>query len=387
MIKIEKEFLNYFIITKLQNQEIFRGLLFIIKIHGEEMGNMTSKDRVLAALERKKVDRLPFYIMGFYEVESQQKIQKHLCVDNLEKVYDELGIDVRGVGGNWSKTPKRLDNEGNELGLWGGGGAPYTEMKYVRPLRHAETTKDIEAFQWPEPDWLGAPEIKSERLEYLNRHFVNLGCGPIWCQLADLMSMETLLLNMKLKPSLVEAAVEHIGNFLYESTRRQLEAYGEIIDCFHMWDDNATDASLFFSLEDWRRFYKPGMKRLFELAKSYGKSVWYHCCGAMSDLIPDLIEMGMDILEPCQVHLPGMKPERLKRDFGKHIVFYGAINTQETLPFGSEEDVRREVRERIRVLGSDGGYIVGPDHSVNKDVPPENVVALYDEAAIYWNQN
>jgi uroporphyrinogen decarboxylase len=123
------------------------------------------------------------------------------------------------------------------------------------------------------------------------------------------------------------------------------------------------------------------MARLFALAKSYGKVVWYHCCGAMSELLPDLIDMGMDILEPCQVHLPGMAPERLKRDFGKEVVFYGAINTQRTLPFGTEEDVRREVRERIRVLGSDGGYIVGPDHTVNRDVPPQNVVALYDEAA------
>jgi len=343
---------------------------------------MTSKDRVSAALERKKEDRLPFYIMGFYEVESQQNIQKHIGVDSLEKVYDELGIDVRGVGGNWSKAPKRLDDEGRELGLWGGGGAPYTKMKYVRPLRYAETIADIEAFQWPEADWLDTPQINSERLEYLSRHFVNLGCGPIWCQLANLMSMETLLLNMKLNPSIVEAAVERIGNFLYESTHRQLEAYGEIIDCFHMWDDYATDTSLFFSLEDWRQFYKPGMKRLFKLAKSHGKLVWYHCCGAMSKLIPDLIEMGMDILEPCQVHLPGMKPERLKRDFGKHIVFYGAINTQQTLPFGSKEDVQREVRERIHILGADGGYIIGPDHSVNKDVPAENVIALYDEAAI-----
>jgi len=76
-----------------------------------------------------------------------------------------------------------------------------------------------------------------------------------------------------------------------------------------------------------------------------------------------------------------MAPERLKRDFGKHIVFYGGINTQQTLPLGSEEDVRKEVRQRVRILGSDGGYIVGTDHSVNKDVPPENVVALYDEAA------
>jgi uroporphyrinogen decarboxylase len=342
---------------------------------------MTSKDRVLSALTRNKGDRLPFFIMGFYEKESQEKIQNYLGVDNLERVYEELGIDVRGVGGNWSKAPERLDAEGKNLGLWGGGGPPYTETAYVRPLRHAETIADIEAFQWPDPDWLDTPEIDPARREYLSNYFVRLGCGAVWCQLADLMSMETLLLNMVQNPAIVEAAAQYIGNFLYASVSRQLIAYGDIVDCFCMWDDYATDADLFFPIEDWRRFYKPAMARLFELARSHGKVVWYHCCGAMSKLLPDLIDMGMDILEPCQVHLPGMSPERLKRDFGKHVVFYGAINTQQTLPFGSEEDVRREVRERVRVLGSDGGYIVGTDHSVNKDVPPENVVALYDEAA------
>ena len=88
---------------------------------------MTSKDRVLSALTRNKGDRLPFHIMGFYEKESQEKIQNHLGVDDLGKVYEELGIDVRGAGGgNWSKAPERLDEEGNNLGLWGGGGFPYT---------------------------------------------------------------------------------------------------------------------------------------------------------------------------------------------------------------------------------------------------------------------
>ena len=342
---------------------------------------MGSKERVLSAVNRSKADRLPFYIMGFYEKESQKNIQNHLGAENLEKVYDMLGIDVRGVGSNWSKAPERLDQTGRKLGIWGGGGPPYTDEAYDRPLQKMQTVAEVEAYHWPDPDWLDTPLIDSARREYLSHHLVNLGCGPVWCQLADLMSMETLLINMKLNPALVEAAVARIGDFLYETTRRQLEAYGDLIDCFHQWDDYATDAALFFSIEDWRRFYKPAMARLFELAKSYGKLVWYHCCGAMSDLLPDLTDMGMDILEPCQVHLPGMAPERLKRDFGEHIVFYGAINTQQTLPFGSEEDVRREVRERICVLGADGGYIVGTDHSVNKDVPPQNVVALYDEAA------
>ena len=343
---------------------------------------MTSKDRVLSALAHNKGDRLPFFIMGFYEKESQEKIQNYLGVDNLGRVNEELGIDVRSVGGNRSKVPERLDAEGRNLGLWGTAGGPYTtDTDLFRPLRDAETIADIEAFQWPDPDWLENPETDPARREYLNSYFIRFDCGSIWCQLAALMSMETLLLNMVQNPAIVEAAAEHIGNFRYESARRQLIAYGDVADSFWMWDDCATDADLFFPIEYWRRFFKPATARLFDLAKSHGKAVWYHCCGAMSKLLPDLIDMGMDILEPCQVHLPGMSPERLKRDFGEHIVFYGAINTQQTLPFGSEEDVRSEVRERVRVLGSDGGYMVGTDHSVNKDVPPENVVALYDEAA------
>lgn len=346
-----------------------------------ELGSATSKERVLAAVRRAKADRPPFYIMGFYEGESQERIQSHLGVDTMEKVYDALGVDVRGVGGDWSKAPERFDPTGRKVSIWGGGGPPYTDEAYARPLQNAQTVADVDAYEWPDPDWLATPEIEPDRRAYLSRHLVNVGCGPVWCQLADLMSMETLLVNMKLNPAVVDAAVAHIADFHYEATRRQLEAYGDLIDCFHQWDDYATDATLFFSLVDWRRFYQPALARLFALAKSHGKLVWYHCCGAMSALLPDLIDMGLDILEPCQVHLPGMAPERLKRDFGQHVVFYGAINTQGTLPFGSEEDVRREVRERIRVLGSDGAYIVGPDHSVNKDVPPENVVALYDEAA------
>ena len=321
-------------------------------------------------------------MMGFHGEEAQLALQKHLGVDELEKVFDVLGLDTRGIGGDFRNAPRRTDADGNDLGIWGGGGGPYgIEGPCTRPLQHVETVAGVEAFTWPDPAWLETPEIPDERKAYLAQHFVNLSCTPVWCQLAGLMTMEAALVNMKLKPAVVEAAVAHIGEFLYETTRLQLDAYDELIDCFHMWDDYATDTNLFFSIDDWRRIYKPAMARLFELAKSRGKKVWCHCCGAMSELLPDLIDMGMDILEPCQVHLPGMAPERLKRDFGRHVVFYGAINTQQTLPFGTEADVRREVRERARVLGSDGGYIVGPDHSVNADVPPANVVALYDEAA------
>ncbi|MDP6503491.1 MAG: hypothetical protein QF886_07735, partial [Planctomycetota bacterium] len=104
---------------------------------------MTSKERVLAAVQRKQVDRLPFYIMGFYGEESQRTIKDFFGTEDMEKIYDELGIDVRGVGGSWWKVPDRLDENGNKRELWGGGGPPYTEEVYTRPLRHAETVADI----------------------------------------------------------------------------------------------------------------------------------------------------------------------------------------------------------------------------------------------------
>jgi len=168
---------------------------------------------------------------------------------------------------------------------------------------------------------------------------------------------------------------------LWETTTRRRKPYGEFTVCLRIGDDAAPRATLFFSVEDSKRYYKSGVARLIELAKTRGKMVWYHCCGAMSQFMSDLIDIGMSVLEPGQVRLPRVAPERLHRDFGAKIVFYGAIKTQNTLPFGSEENVRREVRETARVLGADGGYIVGPDHSVDKDMPPKDVVALYNEAA------
>ena len=108
--------------------------------------------------------------------------------------------------------------------------------------------------------------------------------------------------------------------------------------------------------------------------------MWFHCCGTFREILPDLIDIGMDVWETTQVHLSGNEPEVLKREYGRDITFYGAINTQSTLPFGSSEDVRREVRERIRVLGEGGGYILGGDHTILPDVPMENVLAMMDEA-------
>ena len=340
---------------------------------------MNSRERVRAALKREPADRIPFWIMGFYEGEATERIKQFLGVDNKDEVSDCLGIDVVKLGKKWS-VPERHDSAGRKVGEWGYAAVPYYE-KWIYPLEGAETTSEIDSYLWPDLQWLTFPEHSETRRKWLEERFILVQTGPIFCQLTKLMPMEQALIHMKLNPALVDVAVEKITGVIEGMVTRQLDAYGELVDAVRVWDDFATDADLFFSLEDCRRFFLPAWRRVFELIKSRGKYVWFHCCGAMSALIPDLMKIGMDILEPCQVHRPGMAPKRLKSEFGSDLAFYGAVNTQGTLPFGSPDDVRREVRERIRVLGKGGGYIIGPDHTVMKDVPPENIFALYDEAA------
>ena len=134
------------------------------------------------------------------------------------------------------------------------------------------------------------------------------------------------------------------------------------------------------SPEYWRKYLKPTYRKIFDTAKNYGVKIWFHCCGTFRPVLPDLIDIGMDVWETVQVHLPGNEPEVLKREYGQQITFFGAINSQQTLPFGTPDNVRAEVRERVQVLGKGGGYICGPDHTVLPDVPIENVLPMLDEA-------
>jgi uroporphyrinogen decarboxylase len=191
--------------------------------------------------------------------------------------------------------------------------------------------------------------------------------------------MEKAMEHIILDPKLIEAATAHIEDFYLDYYKRGFERIKGKVDFFSMGDDFATQRDLMISPEIWRKFFKPVYRKIFDLAKSYGLYIWFHSCGAIGEVLPDLIDIGMDVWESAQVHLPGNEPERLKREYGKDITFMGAVNTQSTLPYGTPEQVRREVRDRIRVLGKGGGYICGADHIIKEDVPIENALALFDE--------
>jgi uroporphyrinogen decarboxylase len=138
------------------------------------------------------------------------------------------------------------------------------------------------------------------------------------------------------------------------------------------------------SMDLYRKMIKPHHQRLFSYIQSRSSAkILYHTCGSVVHLIPDLIEMGVDALNPVQVSAKGMDTQRLKQEFGKDISFWGAIDTQRTLPFGTPEEVAGEVRKRIGDLASSGGYVLCAVHNIQADVPPENISAMYAAAREY----
>ena len=132
-----------------------------------------------------------------------------------------------------------------------------------------------------------------------------------------------------------------------------------------------------FSLEHIRRFLLPGMKRMTALAHQAGVLVFFHSDGAIRAVLPEMIELGIDVLNPIQWRCKGMEREALKRDFGDRLIFHGGVDNQYTLAFGSVAEVRAEVCENLRLLGEGGGYVLAPCHNIQAVSPPENIVALY----------
>ncbi|MGQ9513496.1 MAG: uroporphyrinogen decarboxylase family protein [Thermoproteota archaeon] len=137
------------------------------------------------------------------------------------------------------------------------------------------------------------------------------------------------------------------------------------------------------SLSLWKEFFKPRLAKLYGLGKRYGCKIMQHSCGSIRRIIPELIEIGLNILDPIQVRAVGMDPRELKSTYGNKIAFHGAVDTQRTLPYGRSEDVRQEVRMLIDTLGDGGGYILSGSQDLLPDIPVENILAMYDEAKIY----
>lgn len=360
----------------------------------------TSRQRLLKAIDHEQPEVVPVDILAIDDLEAWLK---RFDADDFFELREKLGIDNQVVAPVY--IGKNTDVDHNiwhaSLKTMGAKGAGYSSERGGYPLMNATSIADVENFSWPNPDDFdyeivgkvlrGVPSDK-HRMARLSVAIQAEGQScekacktggywlPILCQVFDLMGMEQTLLNLSLNPKVVEAVIKHLEIFYLEYILRILQVSKGQLDSFRFGDDFASQRGMILSPVQWRKFLKRTYAKIADLVKSYDLKIWFHSCGTFRPVMTDLIGIGMDVWETSQVHLQGNEPEELKREYGKYITFFGAINSQKTLPFGSPEDVRAEVRERIKVLGKGGGYICGPDHTIMPEVPIENVIAMLDEA-------
>jgi uroporphyrinogen decarboxylase len=369
------------------------------------MTEMTSRERVVAALNRQEPDRVPLDIGGGQStslvVEAYENYKNDIGLSaperHLQKIYrvarlDEevmvqLGSDVRPVilkpPKNWTPPPSEPGTTIDEFGVtWRQvhfEGGFYWEV-VESPLAEA-TISDIGSHPWPDPLDPGRFEGLAEEVQdlYHNTPYALLGdCGfknffePCW----SILGMERALIDLVADQEFYRALFDVLFEINAAATKRFLEITGPYLTAVRTSDDMATQDSLMLSPKTYRELIKPYHARYLALIKEWTDAkIFYHSCGNVVPLLDDLIEAGIEVLNPVQA-TTWDDPAAVKAKYGDRLSFWGGIDSQRVLPHGTPEEVREEVALRIRQFGRGGGYVAGSVHLIQADVPPRNVLAL-----------
>ena len=346
---------------------------------------MTAKERVRTAIEHRTPDRTPanFEAIGVI----QDALMKRYGFSDREQLYRKFEIDIRSVSPTYIGPPLRqyTDEEGRRVSqsYWGfytryyWTGKEFHGMQDEHPLDACETVEDLARYPWPQADWFDYESVKRQCDRHRGYAIIMGHEGPFQHATA-LRSMDKLMMDMALNPDFAHALFDRMVAFELEYYERIFEAADGQIDILRPHDDYGTQISTLFSVPMWEDYFAENTRKLASLAHRYGAFYQQHSCGAVRPIIPSLIRCGVDILEPVQ-KVRGLEPESLKAEFGDRLCFHGGVDTQGVLPFGSAEEVRRETRHLIDVLGAGGGYILMASQSFEPDVPIENIEALYSQ--------
>jgi uroporphyrinogen decarboxylase len=233
---------------------------------------------------------------------------------------------------------------------------------------------DIATYRFPQPDLAHNAETWERLVAEHPNEFRFGGVGFSMFERAwTLRGMENLLADMILNPRFVDDLLDKILEYNLAVIDHLLQ-YD--LDCVRFGDDWGQQTGLIMGPRLWRRFIKPRVRAMYARAKAAGKFVMQHSCGAVQELFPDLIDMGLDIFNTFQPEV--MDVDVCKREYGRDLTFYGGISTQRVLPFVKPEELKTIIRQMMATIGSGGGYIVAPTHAIPRDVPPENVVAFIE---------
>ncbi len=372
-------------------------------------GAMTHRERVLAALSHREPDRVPIDFGGSrcssLHVAGYERLKRHFGIEapNIisdrmmqpvfvdERILQRFDVDTRCLtlsapdkGGDVELDPITYRDE------WGvvrsqPAGSYWYDLK-ESPLIGEITVQDIARYPWPDPDDPGRTRGLRERALALKSQgdyalVLNLTVGVVHIS-QYLRGFQDWYMDMAADQQLVGAVMDAILEVNLPIARRAMKEVGDLVDIVFTGDDLGTQGGPQISPATYRKVIKPRHARYFSLVHEMcpHAKVALHTCGSVYALLPDLIDIGVEVLNPIQVAAVDMEPARLKAEFGDKLSFWGAVDSQQVLPHGSTEDVRAEVRRRIRELGKGGGYMVAAVHNIQPDVPTENIVAMYEAA-------
>jgi uroporphyrinogen decarboxylase len=350
---------------------------------------VNSKQRVIAALEHRQPDRLPVDYWATKEV--TDRLVGELGVENSEALLEKLGVDLRYLQPVYVGPEPQRQADGAWRDIWGVwrrkvsyGGGSYDEVS-VYPLAGMESLEELESYPWPRAEWFDFSPMRRAAEELREYFLVNaadrLNRTSTLKAAIYLRGMDRIMMDMALNEEFASALFGHIAAFYLDCNRAMFEAVGDLLDMFFMGDDFGTQSGLLVSPDMWRRFFAPHLAEFSRQARGHDLKVMLHSCGAVSEIMGDLADCGVDVVNPVQPGAAKMRPAVLKAEFGERLSFHGAIDVQHTLPEGTPQDVRAEVRARFEDLGAGGGFIACPSHNFQPDVPTANVLAMYEQAA------
>lgn len=372
---------------------------------------MTSRERLLAALNHKTPDRIPIDLGGTptstISLSAHENLKSYLGIRSETRVMspifltaypdDEIvkrfGVDVKMVT---AKSPAnfklQISPGGRVVDEWGIVYQKHEEaqthfvVENESPLHRVSSREEIEKYAWPDPAdpsrYLGLKEIAKG---YQDEGFGVVLNTPLMVMTFTqwLRGLEQFMLDTVLNPGLLEYLMDKILEILLEMTRLLLEEVNPYVDVIVIGDDLSHQGGLTYSPEMYRKLFKPRHRAIVQFLRKHGgeAKILYHCCGAAKLLLADLIEIGIDAYNPVQVSAMGMDDTRkLKETYGGDLTFWGGIDTQRVMSFGTPKDVRKEVRRRLEELGPEGGFVLAAVHNLRPEVTPENICALFESA-------
>lgn len=354
---------------------------------------MTSRERVLTALAHQPTDRVPrlLYEEAIGYTPPIERLLRARCAPLPPRDY--FGMDITSVKFNPTRLPRArfaewLGSEAeaalasgqvNEWGVWWRIGDFHHFTHVQSPLRGMQDLARLKAYPWPDLDQAYRWEGVKEQVDDLHAQgFAVAGyAGSVFERSWAIRGLEDLMMDMLAAPEIAHWFFERTAA-LQCFAAEQFARAG--VDIVITGDDIAGQRGLLMKLDVWREFLKPRLAATVSAVKRAGPEtfVFYHSDGNVEAAIPDLIETGIDILNPVQPEC--MAPAAIKQKFGDRLSFWGTVSVQRTMPFGTPEEVQSEVRARIREVGRDGGLILSPAHVLGPETPWENIVAFFDAA-------